>query len=63
MDALWFALLCPAGVIIEGVCLTHFKTASWVGTAFGMGTASLGLQVATTVTYAYTTDVSNSFES
>jgi hypothetical protein len=58
LDALWGGLLVPIGVIIEGVCLTHFKTASWVGAAFGMGIANCGLQVATTVTYAYTTDVS-----
>jgi len=56
LDAIWLALLIPVGVIIEGVCLTHFKTASWVGSAFGMGIACLGLQVATTVIYAYTTD-------
>lgn len=59
LDAIWLALLIPVGVIIEGVCLTHFETASWVGTAFGMGIACLGLQVATTVVYAYTTDVSS----
>ena len=58
LDALWFGLLVPIGLIIEGVCLTHHKTVHWVGSAFGMGIASLGLQAATTVTYAYTTDVS-----
>jgi hypothetical protein len=58
LNAIWLALLLPVGVIIEGVCLTHYKTASWVGAAFGMGIACLGLQVATTVIYAYTTDVS-----
>jgi len=36
--------------------LTHHATVSWVGAAFGMGIACLGLQVATTVVYAYTTD-------
>ncbi|KAI9750737.1 MAG: hypothetical protein M4579_006338, partial [Chaenotheca gracillima] len=56
LDAIWFALLIPVGVIIEGVVLTHEETASWVGTAFGMGIACLGLQVATTVVYAYCTD-------
>ncbi|KAH8811170.1 major facilitator superfamily domain-containing protein [Xylogone sp. PMI_703] len=56
LDALWFGLLTPIGVIIEGICLTHYKTVSWVGTAFGMGIANCGLQCATTVTYAYTTD-------
>lgn len=58
LDALWFGLLVPIGVIIEGVCLSHFQTVSWVGAAFGMGIANCGLQAATTVTYAYTTDVS-----
>lgn len=58
LNAIWLALLIPIGVIIEGVCLTHFKTAKWVGPAFGMGIACLGLQVATTVVYTYTTDVS-----
>jgi hypothetical protein len=58
LDALWFGLLVPVGVIIEGVCLSHYQTVSWVGAAFGMGIANCGLQAATTVTYAYTTDVS-----
>lgn len=58
LNAIWLAILIPIGVIIEGVCLTQYKTASWVGSAFGMGIACLGLQVATTVVYAYTTDVS-----
>lgn len=58
LDALWFGLLVPVGVIVEGVCLSHFETASWVGAAVGMGIANCGLQAATTVTYAYTTDVS-----
>jgi hypothetical protein len=57
LNAIWLALLLPVGVIIEGVCLTHYKTTSWVGAAFGMGIACLGLQVATTVIYAYATDV------
>jgi hypothetical protein len=35
LDALWFGLLVPIGVIIEGVCLSHFETVSWVGAAFG----------------------------
>ncbi|KAK4898423.1 hypothetical protein LTR27_004019 [Elasticomyces elasticus] len=54
LDGLWLGLLVPIGVIIQGACLYHHK--SWVGTAFGMGLANLGLQAATTVTYAYTTD-------
>ena len=59
LDAIWPALLLPIGVIIDGVCLTHYKTVGWVGAAFGMGIACLGLQVATTVVYAYCTDVSH----
>lgn len=58
MDAIWFAILIPIGIVIEGVCLSNSETSSWVGVAFGMGIASFGLQVATTVVYAYTTDVS-----
>ncbi len=58
LDALWLALLCPIGTIIQGVCITHSRTTSWVGNAFGMGLSSLGLQVATTVVFSYTTDVS-----
>lgn len=60
LNAIWGALLIPVGIIIEGVCLSHSKTVSWVGAAFGMGIAGLGLQIATTVLYAYTTDVSPS---
>lgn len=36
LDALWGGLLVPIGVIIEGVCLSHYRTVSWVGAAFGM---------------------------
>lgn len=57
LDALWFALLLPVGTIIHGVCVSHAETSSWVGPAFGMGISCFGLQVATTVTYAYCTDV------
>jgi hypothetical protein len=57
LNAIWGALLIPIGIIIEGVCLSHSKTVTWVGSAFGMGIAGLGLQIATTVIYAYTTDV------
>jgi hypothetical protein len=60
LNALWLAPLLPAGVIIVGVCFSHFKTTSWVGPAFGMGIACLGLQVSTTVVYTYATDVSGS---
>jgi hypothetical protein len=58
LNALWLALLIPVGVIIVGVCFSHFKTVGWIGPAFGMGIACLGLQVSTTVVYTYTTDVS-----
>ncbi|KAL2272570.1 hypothetical protein FJTKL_06290 [Diaporthe vaccinii] len=56
LDALWLALLVPIGTIIQGVCISHSATTSWVGNAFGMGIANCGLQVATTVAYSYTTD-------
>ncbi|KAJ5518363.1 hypothetical protein N7453_000785 [Penicillium expansum] len=56
LTAIWGALLIPIGLIIEGVCLSHADTVSWVGSAFGMGIANMGLQIATTTIYAYTTD-------
>ena len=56
LDALWLALLVPIGLIIDGVCITHSETSSWVGSAMGLGIANFGLQVAGTVTYTYTTD-------
>ena len=56
LDALWLALLVPIGVIVDGVCISHSRTSSWVGSAFGLGLASFGVQVAGTVTYTYTTD-------
>lgn len=61
LDAIWLALLVPVGVVIEGVCLSHSATVGWIGSAFGMGIACLGLQVGTTVVYVYTTDVSLEF--
>jgi hypothetical protein len=57
LNVIWGSLLIPVGVIIEGVCLSHSKTVGWIGSAFGMAIAGLGLQIATTVLYAYTTDV------
>lgn len=57
INAVVLAILCPIGIIIDGVCLSHYKTVSWVGAAFGMGIANFGLQIATTVTYSYCTDV------
>ncbi|KAJ2994292.1 hypothetical protein NUW58_g1593 [Xylaria curta] len=56
LDALWFALLLPIGTIINGVCISHSTTSSWVGSAFGMAIANVGFQVSTTVVYAYCTD-------
>ncbi|QKX54959.1 uncharacterized protein TRUGW13939_02049 [Talaromyces rugulosus] len=56
LTAIWAALLVPIGVIIEGVCLSHTDTISWIGSAFGMGIANFGLQIATTTIYAYLTD-------
>ncbi|KAI1123644.1 MFS general substrate transporter [Nemania abortiva] len=56
LDALWFTLLLPIGTIINGICISHSATSSWVGSAFGMVIASVGFQVATTVIYAYCTD-------
>ena len=72
LDALWLALLVPIGIIVDGVglpspnscsrtdafqvCVSHSKTSSWVGSAFGLGLANFGVQVAGTVTYTYTTD-------
>lgn len=58
LNVIWGELLIPVGVIIEGVCLSHHNTVGWIGSAFGMRIAGLGLQIATTVLYAYTTDVS-----
>ncbi|EXJ68585.1 uncharacterized protein A1O5_08379 [Cladophialophora psammophila CBS 110553] len=57
INAVVLAVLCPIGIIIDGICLSHFKTVPWVGAAFGMGIANFGLQIATTVTYSYCTDV------
>lgn len=57
LDALWLALALPVGTIINGVCITHSATTSWVGNAIGMGISNIGFQIATTVTYTYCTDV------
>lgn len=58
LNVIWGSLLIPVGIVIEGVCLSHSKTVGWIGSAFGMAIAGLGLQIATTVLYAYSTDVS-----
>lgn len=57
LHAMWpgFILL-PAGVIIEGVCF-QYKT-QWVGPVIGIGIGAFGLQILSTNTYAYMTDVS-----
>jgi multidrug resistance protein len=47
-------LLCPAGIIIYGVCLE--KKTHWMGPVMGMAIASFGLQLVTTVCYAYCSD-------
>ncbi|KAJ5520699.1 hypothetical protein N7463_001152 [Penicillium fimorum] len=36
LNAIWGALLIPIGLTIEGICLSHSKTASWVGSAMGI---------------------------
>lgn len=62
LKALWLALLLPLGTIVNGICISHARTTSWVGNALGMGLANFGLQVSTTVVYTYTTDVSISYK-
>ncbi|KAJ9608894.1 hypothetical protein H2200_006665 [Cladophialophora chaetospira] len=56
INAIVLAFLCPLGIILDGVFLSHHKTVSWVGAAFAMGIANCGLQIATTVVYTYCTD-------
>ena len=58
LTAIWGTLLVPVGIVLEGVCLEYSSEVHWVGSAFGMGLAHMGLQIATTTIYAYTTDVS-----
>ena len=50
-------VLLPLGIIIEGACLTHKSPP--IGTGFGIAIASFGLQIATTVVYTYTAEVSH----
>lgn len=52
--ALGSLLLCPAGIIIYGVCLQHHT--HWMGPVIGMAISSFGLQLVTTVSYAYCSD-------
>ncbi|OJJ58691.1 hypothetical protein ASPSYDRAFT_78686 [Aspergillus sydowii CBS 593.65] len=56
LTAIWGTLLVPVGIVLEGVCLEYSSEIHWVGSAFGMGLAHMGLQIATTTIYAYTTD-------
>jgi MFS family permease len=49
-------VLAPLGLLIEGMTL-HHRT-HWIGAGLGIGIASAGFQIVTTVTYAYTADVS-----
>ncbi|KAK3675143.1 hypothetical protein LTR78_005077 [Recurvomyces mirabilis] len=47
-------VLLPLGIIIEGVCITRHTHP--IGPAMGIAVASFGLQIITTVVYAYTAD-------
>ncbi|KIW88932.1 uncharacterized protein Z519_10416 [Cladophialophora bantiana CBS 173.52] len=47
-------ILTPIGIIIEGICLE--KKMHWIGVAFGIAVASVGLQISTTVVYTYTAE-------
>ncbi|KAF2675338.1 MFS general substrate transporter [Microthyrium microscopicum] len=47
-------ILAPTGLIIEALCLQH--RTHWVGPGLGIGIASAGFQIITTVTYAYTAE-------
>ncbi|KIW74639.1 hypothetical protein Z517_11409 [Fonsecaea pedrosoi CBS 271.37] len=47
-------ILTPIGIIIEGVCLE--REIHWIGVAFGIAIASVGLQISTTVVYTYTAE-------
>ncbi|KXL42978.1 hypothetical protein M433DRAFT_58968 [Acidomyces richmondensis BFW] len=55
LQAIWPGfILCPAGVIIEGVTL-QYKT-HWIGPILGIGIAAFGLQIISTNVFAYCTD-------
>jgi MFS family permease len=47
-------LLCPAGVIIYGVCIQYHT--HWMGPVMGMAISSFGLQLVTTISYTYCSD-------
>jgi hypothetical protein len=55
LQAIWPGfLLCPAGVIIEGVCFQYHT--HWAGPVMGIGIAAFGLQIISTNVFAYCTD-------
>lgn len=55
LQAIWPGfLLCPAGVIIEGVCLQYHT--HWAGPVIGIGIGAFGLQIISTNIFAYCTD-------
>ena len=55
LQAMWPGfILCPAGVIIEGVCF-QYET-HWSGPVMGIGIAAFGLQIISTNVFAYCTD-------
>lgn len=44
-------ILAPVGLVVEGICVKHQM--HWAGAGLGIGIASAGFQIVTTVTYAY----------
>jgi MFS family permease len=48
-------ILAPLGLLIEGICVQHQM--HWAGAGLGIGIASAGFQIVTTVTYAYIAEV------
>jgi MFS family permease len=50
--AMWpGVILAPVGLVVEGICVKHQM--HWAGAGLGIGIASAGFQIVTTVTYAY----------
>lgn len=47
-------ILAPAGLFIEGFCVQHLT--HWIGPSLGIGLASAGVQIISTVSYSYTAD-------
>lgn len=55
LHAMWPGfILCPAGVIIEGVTLQY--ATHWAGPVLGIGIGAFGLQIISTNIFAYCTD-------